>query len=207
MRWGRGPQRARLRRLLRNCFNQDETSEAIDDASGDAGIVLPIRFCVRDLGVNVIDLHDVQADVVAKRHRDSTADAETEGVSIDIELEVDVLLGSAQKGLGIGNIFRVIAPAVPGPKKIVNDGDVLHRVVHVVRMRDGEVCNCSPAGAQVEDECRTTSVQREAAALTWRCVRVNVVVVQPNLTAGNVSYLESTGRDGLSMEEDWESDE
>src|SRR5437899_7475723 len=95
--------------------------KTVEESCGYADVVLAIGFCVGNLGVNVVHLNEVKAESAVEPGGDPAAGAEAEGVAIDDELEVDVLLRATQQNLGVGDIALVVAPGVPGPEEIVDD--------------------------------------------------------------------------------------
>ena len=166
-------------------------SEAIDDSGDYAGVVLAVALGVGDSGVDVVDFGDGDGEVVADAGGDAAAAHESEGLAVDVELEVDVFLGSAEEDLSVGDPAGVIAFCVTDAEEVVDDGDVLRGAVDLAGVGDGEVGYTGPDGGNVVGEGGTASVEGEASALARWGVGVDVVVVKTGLHARDVSLFEA----------------
>jgi hypothetical protein len=175
----------------------------VGDAGRDAEVVLAIVYGVGDAGVDPVDFAEGQAEAVTEGHRDSAAAEEAEGVAVDGELEVDVLFGSADEDLRVGDEALGAAERVAGAEEIVEDGDVLQAVVHIGGVSDHEVGDACPGGGDVVDDGSAASVEGEAAALAGRRVGVKVVVVRAEFEPGHVA---TARRDRLSAKSPGESE-
>jgi hypothetical protein len=207
------PMEGQARRcFLARAYEQAEL-ETIDEAGSGAKIVLAVVPGVGNLGVNPVELDDIHPDVGTEAGGDASAGAHAEGVPVDGELEVHILLGPSQEDLAVGNVTAIPAPGVARTEEIVDDGDVLRGAIDMVRVGDGDVRNCAPSGPQVDHDRGAATVEGEAAALSRRRIGVEVVVVEAHLGTGDLTLSESatespaSGRNCLGVESSGKSNQ
>lgn len=167
-----------------------ELFEVIGEAGADADVVLAVAVGVGDASVDVVGLDEVEAEAVVEAGGDASAGGEAEGVAIDDEEEVDVFLGAAEEDLSVRDEAAGSAAGVAGAEEVVDDGYILVGIVDVIGVGHGDIGDDGEGAAKVEGGGEASAVEREAAALAWGRVGMEVVEVGAEFDAGEVAVLD-----------------